>query len=112
MSPEPITEPIIDTTNSELPDSDMQIAIGFLKRVWKLGACRTCEGVHYELMALLNLRLHADMDTLSNGSAHKRPAATLVCSTCGEIRLLDLTVAGVAERMPPKDAPVIESPRI
>jgi hypothetical protein len=93
-------EPIITYEHTELSDREMERAIAFMKAVWKLGACRTCGAVHYELMGVIVLRPVANINTISDSKAHRRPAVSLTCSACGEVRLLDLHVAGVVPASP------------
>jgi len=88
-------DPVISTQYSELAYRDNERAIAFMKAVWKLGACRTCEGPLYELMGLVVLRMVGNINTMADSKAHKRPTASLTCVTCGEVRFLDLTVAGI-----------------
>ena len=95
---EPI-EPLITQGYSELTDRETQRAISFLKAVWKLGACRTCGNAHYELMGLVVLRMVNDVEYLST-NGHKRPTASVTCAACGEVRFLDLVIAGVRPRDP------------
>lgn len=93
-------EPLINTEHSELSDREMQRAISFLRAVWKLGACRTCGHHHYELMAIVVQRLVGNIKTIADSKAHRRPSASLTCSTCGEIRFLDLSVAKIVAASP------------
>lgn len=93
-------DPMISSEHSELPERDMQRAIAFLRAVWKLGACRTCGGAHYELMAIVVQRMVDNINTLSDSKAHHRPTASLTCSTCGEVRFLDLSVAKIVPASP------------
>lgn len=93
-------EPVISTDHSELSDREMQRAINYLRAVWKLGGCRVCGGAHYELMAMVVVSLVGDLNTLHDGRAHRRPTAALTCSTCGEVRFLDLHVAKIVAATP------------
>ncbi|MGE0400158.1 MAG: hypothetical protein AB7T06_25815 [Kofleriaceae bacterium] len=93
-------EPLISTEHSELSDRDMQRVVNYVKAVWKLGACRTCGHHHYELMAIVVLRPVGNLNTISDSKAHRRPAASLTCSTCGEVRFLDLAVAKIVPPSP------------
>jgi hypothetical protein len=93
-------EPMISTEHSELSDRDMQRAIAFMRAVWKLGACRTCGNHYYELMAIIVQRMVGDINTISDSKAHRRPTASLTCSTCGEVRFLDLAVAKIVAPSP------------
>jgi hypothetical protein len=93
-------EPVIRTEHSELSDRDMQRAINFLRAVWKLGACRVCGHHHYELMAVVVHRVVSDINTLADSRALRRPTASLTCSTCGEVRFLDLSVAKIVAPSP------------
>ena len=93
-------EPLINTDHSELSERDMQRTIAFMKAVWKLGACRTCGHHHYDLMAIVVLRMVGNINTISDSKAHRRPTASLTCSTCGEVRLLGLSVAKIVAPSP------------
>jgi hypothetical protein len=93
-------EPIVTYEHSELSDREMERTIAFMKAVWKLGACRTCGANHYELMAVIVLRPVANINTISDSKAHRRPAASLTCVVCGEVRLIDLHVAKIVPASP------------
>lgn len=93
-------EPVFSTEHSELSERDMQRVIGYLRAVWKIGACRTCGGHHYDLMGLVVLRMVTSIQVLSDGKAHRRPTASITCSTCGEVRLLDLSIARIVDASP------------
>lgn len=91
---EPV-QPLIDTQHSELSDREMQRAINFLRAVWKLGACRVCGNHRYELAAIVVQHVVGGVDVLADARARRRPTASLTCSSCGEVRFLDLSVAKI-----------------
>jgi predicted nucleic-acid-binding Zn-ribbon protein len=90
----------IDTHNCELSDRDIARTTGFLRAVWKLGACRICGNAHYELAAIIVQRAVDSMDTLSDPNAYRQPTASVTCRACGETRFLDLSVARIVPSPP------------
>lgn len=103
-----MAEPYIDTMYCELDDAKTQQLLGHLARTWRLGACRTCDGTFYQLLAPITLRFSGRVDVVIDSRAYERQSGTLVCTTCGEIRVIDLSVAGVYERDPPNQRPARE----
>jgi RNase P subunit RPR2 len=100
-----MAEPYIDTMYCELDDEKTQQVIAHIERTWRLGACRNCDGTFYQLLAQVTLRFSGRTDVVIDSRAYERPSAAIACTTCGEIRVVDLTVAGVYERNPPKPRP-------
>lgn len=96
------TEPFIDTSYCDLDDHLTEQVVAHVTRAWRLGACRTCDGAYYHLLAQATLRFSGRPEVVIDTSGHQRPCAALVCTTCGEVRVLDLTVANVYERAPSK----------
>jgi hypothetical protein len=108
------TEPLIDTSYCDLDDERIEQILSHVARTWRLGACRTCEGTFYQLLAQITLRFSSRTDVILDSRAYERQSAGLVCTTCGEIRILDLSVANVYERAPSRkpvpDAPTSTGP--
>jgi hypothetical protein len=102
------TEPLIDTSYCDLDDERIEQILAHVARTWRLGACRTCEGTFYQLLAQITLRFSPRTDVILDSRAYERQSAGIVCTTCGEIRILDLSVANVYERAPSKRTPRAE----
>lgn len=100
-----MSEPYIDTAYSELSDEQTAHILEHLARTWKLGACRNCDGTYYQLLSQITLRFSGRIDVIIDSAGHERQCAALVCTTCGEVRAFDLTVASVFDRKPPTPRP-------
>ncbi|MGE0400159.1 MAG: hypothetical protein AB7T06_25820 [Kofleriaceae bacterium] len=93
-------EPFIDTMFCELTDEEANAILGHIRRTWRLGACRNCDGTFYQLLAQKTFNFTRSPEIMMDAKSHERPTACISCTTCGEMRFLDLTVAGLYERMP------------